>query len=390
MGWFANNHMTLRQISVCFLGLLLSLSLNLGLCVTAQAQTTPTGPAVTLSPDFTTQSLNAELEALEVPDEEGVEPADGLTDEQREQIRVHLNSAVESLEAAARQGEIATRFSNNFETGASTLTELREEVEALQSELSEREPMDGETDLVGEVAMFASEQTLLARESELRALQAELEGYRTQTTEIGARLTAAPRELNTARTQLGEVSSNLTALNGAALDPVAEARRKALQAREFALRRQVAALGAEISSLPLRQDIVTARRNLAELRADALGEEVLALQNLTGQRKVVQAAQQAQRARDFVDSLSDTHPLVTKMADENLRLADMLTAMARDESATSRRLASIRGATENVQNDLTAATELVSLGQLDREAGATLRRLGNQLRPALQLFSGSI
>lgn len=385
MGWLANNHMTLRQISVCFLGLLLSLSLNLGLSLTAQAQTTPTGPVVTLSPDFTTQSLNAELEALEVPDEEGVEPADGLTDEQREQIRVNLNAAVESLEAAARQGEIATRFSNNFETGASTLTELREEVEALQAELSEREPMDGETDLVGEVAMFASEQTLLARESELWALQAELEGYRTQTTEIGARLTAAPRELNTARTQLGEVSSNLTALNGAALDPVAEARRKALQAREFALRRQVAALGAEISSLPLRQDIVTARRNLAELKADALGEEVLALQNLTGQRKVVQAAQQAQRARDFVDSLSDTHPLVTNMAAENLRLADMLTAMARDESATSRRLASIRGATENVQNDLTAATELVSLGQLDREAGATLRRLGNQLRPALQL-----
>ena len=187
MGWFANNHTTFRQVCVCLLGILLSL------CVTAQAQAqnTPLTPAVTLSPDFTTQSLSAELDALEVPAEEGVEPADGLTDEQREQIRANLNSAVESLEAAARQGEIATRFSNNFETGARTLTELRGEVEALQTELSEREPLDGETDLVGEVAMFASEQTLLARESELRALQAELEGYRTQTTEIGARLTAA-------------------------------------------------------------------------------------------------------------------------------------------------------------------------------------------------------
>ncbi|MGJ8560224.1 MAG: mechanosensitive ion channel domain-containing protein [Litorimonas sp.] len=364
---------------------LMGLSLGLGLTWDAVAQSAPAASTVAVPPDFTTQSLSAELEALEVPADEGDEPADGLTDEQREQMRAFLTNAVNSLEAAARQGEIATRFNNSFETGERVLIDLRREVETLQSELRAREPMDSEADLVGEVAMFATEQSLLAKESELRALQAELEGYRTQTTEIGARLTAAPRELNAALTQLGEVSSELTAVSGAELDPVAESRRKSYRAREFSLRRQISALEAEISSLPLRQDIVTARRNLAELRAEALGEEVLALQNLTGQRKVVEAAQQAQRTRDFVDSLSDTHPLVTEMAAENLRLADMLTAMATDESATSRRLARVRGTTANVQNDLTAATELVSLGQLDREAGATLRRLGNQLTPALQL-----
>jgi len=364
---------------------LLGLSLGLGLTFDSAAQAAPAAPTVVAAPDFTTQSLRAELDALEVPDAEGDEPADGLTDDQREQMRSFLNNGVNSLEAAARQGEIATQFNTRLETGESALNDLRNEVQALQTELSAREPMDGEADLVGEVAMFATEQSLLAKESELRALQSELEGYRTQTTEIGARLTAAPRELNAARTQLGEVSSELTSVSGAELDRVAETRRKSFRAREFSLRRQISALEAEISSLPLRQDIVTARRNLAELRADALGEEVLTLQNLTGQRKVVEAAQQAQRARDFVDSLSDTHPLVTSMAAENLRLADMMTAMARDESATSRRLASVRGITANVQNDLTAATELVSLGQLDREAGATLRRLGNQLTPALQL-----
>ncbi|WP_189498847.1 mechanosensitive ion channel domain-containing protein [Algimonas arctica] len=381
MGLFAN----IRTKSLGFSACLIGLCFGLGLTVDAVAQTAPTTPAVSAAPDFTTQSLRAELDALEVPDDEGDDPSDGLTDEQREQTRSFLNNAVNSLEAAARQGEIATRFNNSFETGEQTLTDLRDETEALQSELIAREPMDGEADLVGEVAMFATEQTLLAKESELRALQAELEGYRTQTTEIGARLTAAPRELNGARTQLGEISSELTAIDGPDLDPVADARRKSFRAREFSLRRQVSALEAEISSLPLRQDIVSARRNLADLRAEALNEEVLTLQNLTGQRKVVEAAQQAQRARDFVASLTDTHPLVTNMSAENLRLADMLTAMATDDSATSRRLARVRGTTANVQNDLTAATELVSLGQLDREAGATLRRLGDQLTPALQL-----
>lgn len=376
------------NIRIKFLGFfacLFVMGVSLGPALDAGAQTAPTVPALATSPDFTTQSLRAELEALEVPADERDEPTDGLTDEQREQIRSFLSNAVNSLEAAARQGEIATQFKNSFETGERALIDLSDELDALQTELSTREPMDGEADLVGEVAMFATEQSLLAKESELQALLAELEGYRTQTAEIGARLTAAPRELNGARTQLGEISSELTALNGADLDPVAEARRKSFRAREFSLRRQISALEAEISSLPLRQDLVTLRRNLAELSAEALGEEVLALQNLTGQRKVVEAAQQAQRARDFVDSLSDRHPLVTSMAAENLRLADMLTDMAMDESATSRRLARVRGTTENVQNDLTAATELVSLGQLDREAGATLRRLGDQLTPALQL-----
>jgi potassium efflux system protein len=379
MGWSVNIRTIFLGAFVCLMGLTFPYVVS--------GQTVPEAPPVATAPDFTTQSLGAELDALDVPEAEGDEPEDGLTDEQREQMRASFSAAVNSLEDAARQGEIATRFSNSFETGQSTLTDLRAEVDALQVEMSAREPMDSEASLVGDAAMFATEQSLLAKESELRALQAELEGYRAQTTEIGARLTAAPRELNATRTQLGEVNSSLTELGQTELDRVAEARRKSLRAREFSLRRQMSALEAEISSLPLRQDIVTARRNLADIRAEALSEEVLALQSLTGRRKVVEATLQAQRARDFVESLSETHPLVTKMAEENLRLADMLTTMATDESLTSRSLASVRGKTVNVQNDLTAATELVSLGQLDREAGATLRRLGNQLTPTLQLRS---
>lgn len=363
----------------------LLLAACLFLSVVAFAQDAPPNGSADAVPDFTTQSLRAQIDALGEAGEEAVDAAGGLTDEQREQLRASLTVAVERLEDAARQNEIAARFAGDAETGRETLQALRAEIETLQSELRDRTAMDPDATLVGEAAMFATEQSLLAKESELRALQAELESYRTQTAEIGARLTAAPRELNTARTQLGEVSSSLTALGTGELDPVGEARRKALRAREYFLRRQISALEAEIASLPVRQEIVTARRNLAELRSNALTEEVLALQDLTGQRKVVEAAQQAQAARDFVESLGASHPLIDQMAAQNLRLADMLTEMALDESLTSRRLAAVRGATADVQNDLTAATELVSLGQLDREAGATLRRLGNQLTPAPRL-----
>ncbi|MEM9599578.1 MAG: mechanosensitive ion channel domain-containing protein, partial [Pseudomonadota bacterium] len=374
MCW-ASHSRRILTLSLVLMGLLLAVWSG-GMAV---AQDAPAAPAASTPPEFTTQSLRAELDRLNSEMEAGDENASDLTEEQAEQLRTSLRTAIDRLEDAARQGAIATQFSNDFETGQVTLSELRAELDVLQSAVNERVPMDSDEALVGEAAMFATEQDLLAKESELRALQAEMEGYRTQTTEIGARLTAAPRELNQARTQLGEVSSNLTALGLAELDRLGEARRKALQAREFALRRQISALEAEIASLPVRQEIVSARRNLAELRADVLGEDILALQELTGQRKVVEARAQAQRARDFAASLQEVHPLLTQMAEENLRLADMLTEMAADEAVTSRQLAAVRGQTANVQNDLTAATELVSLGQLDREAGATLRRLGNQL-----------
>lgn len=342
-------------------------------------------PSSGTAPDFTTQSLRAQLDALDASEDNAGEDEGDLTTEQREQLRTSLRAALESLENAARQGEVAARFTNDAETGQVTLENLREELEALQTVMTERIPMNTDETVVGEAAMFATEQDLLTKESELRALQSELEGYRAQSTEIGARLTGAPRELNDARMQLGDVTSALTELGMGELDELAEARRKALRAREFSLRRQIAALEAEIASLPVRQEIVSARRNLAELRSEILTEDILALQNLTGQRKVVEARARVQQTRDFIQSLQDSHPLITQMAAENLRLAEMLTAMAADEPVTSRRLAAVRGQTANVQNDLTAATELVSLGQLDREAGATLRRLGNQLPPAGEL-----
>ena len=115
------------------------------------------------------------------------ELAEDLTGEQREQIAASLRAAVERLELAAQQGEIASQYRNDLETAEATLEALRKEVQTAQDEIGQRDPLSGEETLVGEAAMFATEQSLLRKESELRALQAELDGYRTQLAEIGAR-----------------------------------------------------------------------------------------------------------------------------------------------------------------------------------------------------------
>lgn len=334
-------------------------------------------------PNFTIQSIQDQLSELPDPEAQDDVTASELTVTQIEQIRTSLQTARNRLEDAAEQVEAKARFAASVDSGRTTLSALRDELASLQSEMANREPLSSDEALIGAEAMFATEQELIAKESELRSLQAQLEGYRTRAQEITARLTAAPRELSEARSQLAEITAQLVELGTGELEPVGEARRKALRAQDYFRRQQADALEMEIDSLPLRQEIASARRNLAELRAEVLTEEILALQDLTGQRKVVEARQQVEQVRQLGESLVDAHPLVSILSADNLRLAEMIRDMAADEPITSRRLASVRGQTANVQNDLTAANELVTLGQLDREAGATLRRLANQL-PATQ------
>ncbi len=333
-------------------------------------------------PEFTVETLSGEIEALpEIPADE----AESNASLEVEQIRTFLATAITRLEAAALQSEARQRFSTNADTARQTVENLQAELETLRNDLDARTPMDAEATVVGDAAMFETEQELLSKESELRAVEEELEQYRTQLSELGTRLSAAPRELNDARSALGEITSTLSELSTGDVEPVLQARQKALQASAYNRRLQIAALEAEIASLPIRQDILTLRRNIAELQAEALGEDVLALQALTGQRRQIEAEMQATRLAYAASTFEGAHPLIQSLAQENVRMADTITEMAAGEAQTSRRLATIRGETANVQNDLYSAQKLVDLEAIDREAGATLRRVSAQLTPVARL-----
>ncbi len=359
----------------------------------AAAQTdtpTPTasGPS---APAFTIDDLNREISELGPPETRTntdgqtvrLTPAESVV----EQRRAFLTTASEQLQSAARQSERLMRWRNDLEMGPRVLDDLRKQIIAQQTDMDSRARMDADAAVVGEEAMFQTEQILLSKESELRALQAEIDGYRTQLAEISARQTAAPAELSAARSALSEITPALAELGEGETDALGEARRKSLRARDYARRSQIASLEAELAALPTRVEIVNARRSLAELRAEVLGDDVRTLQDLTGQRKVVEANRQAGEVSALAEELAPSHPLSAEIAQDNLRLAEMLTSMAADEPLSSRRQASIRGRTANVRNDLTAARSLVDLETIDREAGATLRRLGNQIEPGAQLRS---
>ena len=206
------------------------------------------------NPKFTTSSLEA--------DRDDIDDAEGLSEEQQTQAKTYLETAISSLASAAKNLENRTRFMVELENAPETLSELMKFIEEVQTELSTVPEVNDEP--MREEALLQLEQDLIAKESKLQSLRSEIEGYDTGLQNLASRQIAAPKELNETRTSLGDTTTALNSLGEGELDVVAEANRKALQARRYHQRTQIAAFEQEIAGLSKRQEIVTARRQLSE------------------------------------------------------------------------------------------------------------------------------
>jgi len=320
-------------------------------------------------PDFTTSALEAARD--------DIDDAEGLSEEQITQARTYLETAISSLASAAKSLESRTRLTLELENSPTTLSELNKAIEVVQAELTAVPEVTDEP--MREEALLQLEQDLIAKESDLRSLRSEIEGYDTGLQSLSSRQIAAPKELNETLTKLGEITTNLNALGDGDLDVVAEANRKALQARRYYRRAQIAAFEQEIAGLSKRQEIVTARRQFAEIKLQKLTEEVQYLSEKTGLRRLTEAAQLQDEAQALASNYAQAHPLVIEIAEGNVTLTAEIVELASDAAKVPKQIASTFSRLDIVESDLRVAQDLINTGALDRRAGATLRRLSNQL-----------
>ena len=115
------------------------------------------------SPDFTTSSLEAELET--------VEASEKLTEEQKKQAKTYIETSVTSLANAAKNLENRARFTAELENAPQTLQTLRNDIDRVQTEMANAPEVDDEP--MREEALLQLEQDLIAKESELRTLRSE-------------------------------------------------------------------------------------------------------------------------------------------------------------------------------------------------------------------------
>ncbi len=322
------------------------------------------------APDFTIKSIEKDLQSTKVNDD--------LTEDQKKQSLALLETAGLALGSAIKNKESEALFRAELENAQKTLEGLEKNISKQQS-LTPLEPIISDEPM-REEALVKLEQDLIADESRASALRSELEGYQESLQNWAARQINAPNDITEARDKLGALTVQITKLGNGGLDSVSEARRKNLVARQYMQATKVTALEQEIAGLSERGENLTARLNLTELKIETIDERVKYLQGKTGRRRANEAASVKSDALATLALYAESHSLVQEMARGNVALADSLIELAADATLISKRSASIRSRIDDVESDLRVARDFIALGNLDRKAGATLRRLSNQLQ----------
>ena len=323
------------------------------------------------APIFTAQTLEDRIEIIEADTD--------LSDEQKTQILTSLKTAGDRLAEATRQSEKRAQFIAAVENADALQAELDAELKAAQETLSAQvEPLP---DMIGDGALIALEKELREKVSDLSATETQLQGLQDTLDTLGAREVSAPEELSEARTALSDLQLRLNALGDGELEAVSNARRTEIQARLWYRRNQIQSLEQEISTLASRQNLISGRRAIADVRTKISQRDVARIGSKTGETRVEEARDLRNRIAALIERSDTSHPVVEKFATGNLDLANQIIQIEAEGPIVSQATASVRGRLVDVENDLSAASKLVEQGRLDREAGETLRRLGNQLEP---------
>ena len=324
------------------------------------------------APKISAQALSKEIAALE--------DNETLGDDEKTALKSSLQSTLEWLDRANKNSDEAARLTQLQKSAPNTLLSLEEELE--QSALSNAAPKKISNEPMREDTLIQVEQDLITKESALSVLRSELDGYEDSLQLLIKRQTAAPTELSQARTTLGELNKEITGLsdgNGAP-DRLVRAERDNLRAQRYARQTQIAMLEKEIAGLPAHQEIITARRALADIEYGGLELEVQYLQGVTGRRRANEAEQVKVEAVERSENYASSHPIISDLAAANIELADDFISLANTATLISKRSAASRTRQDSLEGDLRVAQDFISLGDLDRQAGATLRRLSNQLQ----------
>lgn len=354
-----------------YLSIYLAIFCALSSGLMSHAQTNSSAP-----PAFTAASLEAEKES--------VEANKNLSDEQKAEIITALTGAAENLQKAAENIANKNRYETETSNAPDTLRALAKDIEAeraKQLNQIDAPKVENETGPMREEDLLEIERELIAYESELQAVRSEVSGYDNGLELLSSRQASAPADLNTARTSLGQIGISLSKLGSETLDVLGEANRKNLQARQYFRYTQIEALEQEILSLSVRQEIVAVRRNLAEIRVQTLSQRVQYLQKKTGQQRLNEAGIVKIEAEAIAQDYANFHPIVGDYAAENIRISEEIVELAKSAAELSKRSANIVSRQDLAKSDLRIAEDLIQSGSLDRLAGATLRRLSNQLLP---------
>jgi len=292
-----------------------------------------------------------------------------------EDLKATLEDQLRIAEARINEAQAAKEnqqtYLDQVENIDTKIDQLNAETDALREAPQKSEPQ----------ASTLNNEVLRAYQSELTEAEATLLNRRREADRLTADLKRINQRGDNIQSELAQAEDQLNILTdeiSTALDEDATladfVRRAALQARRNYRDTQISLLTTESATRADRTRLIQAERSLNMAKIARLTDRIEILRTFTGQQRL-NAARDLKRQNLQVLAMSKPHPLLEEFTRDNLELIERLETLAEGEADLPRRRADAQAALDSVSENLRIARQLTELGDLDRRAGETLRRL---------------
>ena len=278
------------------------------------------------------------------------EASTGLEDSIRNKLIEDYRKTLTFLDNTRSYEEKADSFIKIQNNAPAEIARLSKENENLKKALQEKTPETGVGASLSDLEqMVQKEKTQLAGvDARLSALDKEIAIQSTRPTEARQRLIDVKR-------QLENISSERKAEPGGN-EPAA-----LIQARDWLLQTQVRMHTAEIkmveselSSHPIRTKLLQLKKDNAELEHQITENRYKLLEDLLAKRRLQEAEAERQKAEEYITSLEGKHPVIRKLAEQNLALGNEIKARAVELEQVAARNEEIRRKAKEIGDVLTS------------------------------------
>ena len=311
------------------------------------------------------------------------EAATERTEEAKTRLIELYRKALSNQQAAKDNAASAATFRRTAE-GAPA------EIQAIRAALAPdvlREPMAG-TAPTADIPLPDLEQRLREEQADLTAADARRADLESKLAALEQRPEAISLRLAEATQQREEASALIqTAVADDASPTFAQAQKWVLETRYMALSTETTRLEQELSTLPLRAQLLEAKYDREKANVDSIGERIRALEGLID-RKRRQAAEQATTAAEQTRrELEGMHPVLVELSAENAALSRDVNDITQQLQAQDRVRRNLERIVEQLSADFQDARETLESGEINDDLGRFLLQQFDalpDLRPFVQ------
>jgi potassium efflux system protein len=309
------------------------------------------------------------------------EAATDRTEEAKTQLTELYRKALSNVQAAKDNAASAATFRRRAERAPAEIKAIR----AALAPDAKAEPMDG-LDAAADTPLPELEQRLQKEQADLTAADARRADLESRLATLEQRPEAISQRLAVTTQQREEASAQLqTPAEDDASPAFAQARKWVLETRYVALSTETTMLEQELSTLPLRTQLLEAKLGQEESNVERIGERMRVLDELVD-RKRRQAAEQATTAAERTQrELEGMHPVLVALSEENAALSRDINDITQQLQAQDLVRQNLEQILERLDADYQDARETLESGEINDDLGRILLQQFDAL-PDLRAF----